>query len=225
MGHLRNGSISCVHHLLWTAPVPHLHSAMAQWESAACVDFVPYDSNDDDHLEWIRVQEGNSCSATVGVAGGEQPVTLNVKCDLGRIVHELGHSLGLHHTQRRWDRDTWITYHEANVLASQRDEYEKAPEYLALGAYDYGSIMHYDPYTFNNDNGATMSAPEPIGQRNGPSPGDVQVCLHLECRLGDDCRWQRRFVGASRSVGGQCSATRKGLLKGGVGRPFAATVG
>ena len=59
------------------------------------------------HLAWVEIVDSNSCTATVGRAGGgRQNVWRNPRCDVGRVIHELGHPLGLFHTQSRYDRDT-----------------------------------------------------------------------------------------------------------------------
>ena len=146
--------------------------------------------------------------ATVGRAGtGKQNVWLSPECGVGAATHELGHTLGLFHTQTRWDRGTWIVYHEANVQADHHSEYELKPDALAIGPYDYGSIMSYGPYTFNNEHGSTMDAPLPLGQREGPSRGDVAAVEWLHNGCADT---QTRIQCAS-SYGAWAYAVRPGM--------------
>ncbi|VDM54645.1 unnamed protein product [Angiostrongylus costaricensis] len=76
-----------------------------------------------------------------------QIVTSNIKerCS----VHEVGHTLGLHHTMKRFDRDSYIQLVMRNINPILLDYFAKViPTYVEVNGltYDYGSVMHYDEH-------------------------------------------------------------------------------
>ena len=70
-----------------------------------------------------------------------------VALQLGRVVHEIGHAIGLWHQHVRRDRDLYVTVQTDNVLRSAMSNFDViAPHYAVttLGvAYDYSSVLHY----------------------------------------------------------------------------------
>ncbi|RCN46654.1 astacin [Ancylostoma caninum] len=61
-------------------------------------------------------------------------------------AHELGHAIGLYHTQSRYDRDRYITLYSQNVKPDWLDQFAK--QSMATNnnygiPYDWGGIMHY----------------------------------------------------------------------------------
>lgn len=59
--------------------------------------------------------------------------------------HELGHGLGLNHTQNRIDRDEHINVHSAFIHEDAQDQFVKQSSDLTndIGPYDVKSVMHY----------------------------------------------------------------------------------
>ena len=78
-----------------------------------------------------------------------QPVVLGSQCKVGNIIHEIGHTAGLHHEQKRCDRDNFITIIWANIPNDKKPQYQStcvggtSQSIEGHGNYDYCSIMHY----------------------------------------------------------------------------------
>jgi hypothetical protein len=127
---------------------------------------------------------GDGCSSPVG----RQPyflqaITLKPNCaDVGGIVHEIGHTVGLFHEHTRSDRDNYVTILWNNILDDAKHNFEIDPGSVNLGPYDYASIMHYDAFAFSKNGQPTIvtkPAGIPIGQRNGLSQGDINAVAML----------------------------------------------
>jgi hypothetical protein len=112
-----------------------------------------------------------------------QPINLADGCSTGNAIHEIGHAIGLWHEHTRNDRDTYITVLTANISSGAAYNFQKTGSSgQDLGAYDYGSIMHYSAYSFSANGSATIvTIPPgiPIGQRTALSAGDINGVLAL----------------------------------------------
>ena len=61
----------------------------------------------------------------------------------GIFMHEMFHTFGIGHTQRRPDRDEHIAIIEDHIEPSCREQFSKCMDCKTHGPYDCGSIMHY----------------------------------------------------------------------------------
>lgn len=128
---------------------------------------------------FIHFQGGSGCSSQVGMRGNRQNITLGPGCDWPRAVHEICHAAGLWHEHSREDRDNFVTIHLDNVQDGKQHNFNQhITDGDDIGAYDYGSLMHYGRRDFAKDSTKDTITPKPnantpIGQRNGLSAGDI----------------------------------------------------
>ncbi|HEX8706444.1 MAG TPA: M12 family metallopeptidase [Myxococcaceae bacterium] len=138
---------------------------------------------------------GGGCSAHVGRRGwpAVNDVNLDDYCDgrdasgwsydneLGVIMHEVMHGLGVHHEQGRCDRDSFVSIQWNNILSDKAYAFDQhCSDATDYGPYDFASIMHYPAYAFWNGNGPTIVPHDPnnaslMGSRQALSFGDRNV--------------------------------------------------
>ena len=151
--------------------------AIAYWEAHTPLRFVRRAAGTTD---FVMFQSGGGCSSQVGRRGGQQPVTLGQGCTTGNAIHEIGHTIGLWHEQSREDRDTFVRIVWANIDPSMQHNFtQHITDGDDLGAYDYGSIMHYPRDAFSSNGQDTIVPKQTLppgvvmGQRTALSAGDL----------------------------------------------------
>ena len=150
-------------------------AAVRDWESKTCIRFNKCRSEGSCPRPYIRFSQGQGCSSPIGRRGnGVNSVSIARGCGVGATIHEIGHSLGLSHEQSRKDRDSFVRIDLSQVQRGMEFNFNKNSRTgRDMGKYDYGSIMHYGAYGFATGRQPVITAPAPIGQRNGLSAGDV----------------------------------------------------
>lgn len=171
--------------------------AMANVAKNSCIRFRPRGA-EADYLQ-IRNDRDQGCySTTVGrLPGAANIINLEsnecIKCagELGLILHELFHVVGLWHEHQRWDRHRYIRIHHRNALPGTQIQLIKAPrdKVTRYGVpYDYRSVMHYPKDGFARFPGLVVLetlAPafqDVIGHAKHASPNDfLKICSIYDC--------------------------------------------
>ena len=105
----------------------------------------------------------------------------------GPVMHLLLHTLGSWEPTSRWDRDDYVTIIWENVMPGLEFNLRKRirDDTLGFPYFDYGSIMNNGNGDYSINGNDTILAPEPIGQLDHLSAGDVLwVRLLYQCRSG-----------------------------------------
>ncbi len=153
--------------------------AMAEIEAVCNVDFVPLTSQ----TAYLFIQASDVNNSCIGYSGGVCTVNIHDWAFKGVIIHEFGHSLGLHHEHQRPDRDMYVQVNTANICGGTGIVPLRGTPF---GPYDFESVMHYSRRADSRDGSETISVrPEYAewkyfcGQRDHLSNGDIWMLTHL----------------------------------------------
>ncbi|NXG49840.1 MEP1A protein, partial [Psilopogon haemacephalus] len=146
----------------------------------SCIDFKPYEGE----TSYVFFIKGSGCWSMVGDQQTGQNLSIGSGCDYVAIVeHEILHALGFYHEQSRTDRDDYVTIWWDEIIAGGEHNFVKYDDSLITDLntpYDYESVMHYRPFSFNkNESIPTITTKIPafndiIGQRLGFSAIDLE---------------------------------------------------
>jgi|GEM_PF-1983691 len=147
-----------------------MRTAMNDWEATANIAFVQCSANQcaGNQSNYLHIRNAGSNSSGVGMVGGRQVVNIQNWGSRSTLLHELGHALGLWHEQSRPDRDAYVSVNTAAINDAnehnfdkhlEADTYPKSVYGLSGDAtYDFGSVMHYQQYTFTTCTPAQIGA-------------------------------------------------------------------
>uniref|UniRef100_A0A3Q3LHA7 Meprin A subunit n=1 Tax=Mastacembelus armatus TaxID=205130 RepID=A0A3Q3LHA7_9TELE len=176
----------------WKFPIPYILTdslelnakgvilqAFEEYRLRSCVDFKPYEGE----TSYISFSKLSGCWSYVGDDKKGQNVSIGARCDTKAIVqHELLHALGFYHEQSRSDRDDYVKIWWDEIEEGMEHNFNKYEDDFITDLntpYDYESVMHYRPLSFNkNDSIPTITTTIPyfneiIGQRLDFSAVDI----------------------------------------------------
>jgi hypothetical protein len=118
------------------------------------------EQRDSDYVCFVR---GDGCwSQWVGKMGDKQTVTLDDRCGLPHVLHEIGHVLGLFHEHNRTDRNLNIEIDKKHIDDNALAQFTQNPLLASedkgrpVGKFDWESIMLYPPNAFSKDGQPTL---------------------------------------------------------------------
>ncbi|XP_042359354.1 meprin A subunit alpha [Plectropomus leopardus] len=176
----------------WKFPIPYILTdslelnakgvilqAFEEYRLRSCVDFKPYEGES----SYVSFTKLSGCWSYVGDDKKGQNVSIGDRCDTKSIVqHELLHALGFYHEQSRSDRDNYVKIWWDQIVEGMEHNFNKYNDDFITDLntpYDYESIMHYRPFSFNkNESIPTITTTIPyfnevIGQRLDFSAVDI----------------------------------------------------
>ncbi|NXO13793.1 MEP1A protein, partial [Oriolus oriolus] len=177
----------------WKFPIPYILGddldlnakgvilqAFEMFRLKSCIDFKPYEGE----RTYIFFSKQSGCWSMVGDLQTGQNLSIGSGCDYRAIVeHEILHALGFYHEQSRMDRDDYVNIWWDEIIAGREHNFAKYDDSHITDLntpYDYESLMHYQPLSFNKNEGVpTITTKIPafddiIGQRLDLSAIDLE---------------------------------------------------
>lgn len=158
-------------------------SAMSLISSSVAVNFVSATSSD---INRVLICPGSGNASNVGLQQQVQYIIL-ADYSVGRIMHELLHTLGVYHEHNRQDRNQYISVKYNNIKPSYLFDFQIKTDGMDIGSFDFNSVMLYSSYTNNPSVVYNTSLPMMLkidgssfyGQRDSLSSGDISSLRNI----------------------------------------------
>lgn len=117
---------------------------------------VRFEPKSQQHKDWVLFKKNEpGCFSNIGNHGGRQAINLDDNCyTIGKVFHQIVHTIGFYHEHSRRERDNFVTIHWENIEDDKKPSF-LIPPYGVMKpygtVYDYESIMHYDSYAFSKN--------------------------------------------------------------------------
>merc|ERR1719347_101315 len=104
-------------------------SRACEISTGKCIDSTASSAlcNDNGCFQGGWVQGGLGERSPSGLFIGRTSVSITSQSSIGFLTHEVLHSLGVEHTQRRPDRDEYINVWENNIIPTDQARYQYRP--------------------------------------------------------------------------------------------------
>ena len=140
-----------------------------------------YEGRAKNYIEFVG---SNRNASKIGMMDGRQEIEIEQGQNVGTVIHEIGHAVGLEHEQCRNDRNSYIKIHWENIPEKYKSNFRitSSSEYKDIGSFDFNSIMMYDPYEFSENGKPTITRRNGstyISQRSGLSQGDIKGIYYM----------------------------------------------
>ncbi len=169
----RTNELAALHTNLWpNRVVPYVIASSARhrradieaainvWNNKTNLRIRKKRASDTHFVRFEKVASG--CSANIGRQAKVTKVYIANNCDRGAIRHEIGHAIGLWHTQSRTDRSKYVKINWDNIKSGNAYNFKTykgqgfGPYSRNVGSYQYGSLMHYSSYAFSRNGKPTI---------------------------------------------------------------------
>lgn len=127
-----------------------VRDAMDVWEKKTAIRFVKRTSQKA-YLEVLESKTVDVCNSQPGYSGDKRELRLKPAgaCNLGVLVHELGHTIGFMHEHQRSDRNQYVKIYPECVPQDSKSFSVFSSGVFEFGPYDIVSTMHYKSTTLS----------------------------------------------------------------------------
>lgn len=130
---------------------------------AGVLQWVPRTTQADYVAFNLTLPGAGYCASAVGRKGGRQLIVGEPTCQLTTFIHEMGHTIGLHHVQSDADANAFVNIHPERTAPAERSQSAISFNTRTFGGYDYSSVMHYRAVNFIAFPGAVNIESRPMG--------------------------------------------------------------
>lgn len=159
--------------------------AMKEWETKTDIVFLER-TDQENYIEFMP--DANSNYSYLGMIGGRQEIHICDRGNVGTVIHEIGHAMGLIHEHSRPNRDSYVKINWDNIVPDKKYAFEIHSRCISTEGFDFNSVMLYPPYAFSINQQPTITREDGslyTVQRSYLSDEDVEVISKMYSDLHD----------------------------------------